>query len=223
MGGATLNRIHTIIIILLIAAGIGFTGGIASAQEAPAGEALGREEAGGASSGESGLVLEEGIDGGIPQGGVSVFRVIQMVLALALAAAAVYGVVYFLRRAARPQDRRNPHLKILSAAHLGSNRFVYIVAVGGRAWLLGAGEGGIAPIAEIADRDLIDAMLLDDSRRGAETGGFLDFKTLFRRFGGGPPGRPSGNLDAPNRDPSVEDAAFSADNLRKNRERIRRL
>ncbi|MDR2500176.1 MAG: flagellar biosynthetic protein FliO [Treponema sp.] len=219
MGGATLNRIYTIIILLAVT-GIRFTGGMVFAQEAPAGEALGREETGGAVSGEAGLVLEEGADGGIPQGGISVFRVIQMVLALALAAAAVYGVVYFLRRAARPQDRRNPHLKILNAAHLGSNRFVYIVAVGDRAWLLGAGEGGIAPIAEIADRELIDAMLLDDSRRGAETGGFLDFRTLFRRFSGG---GPSGNRDSPNRGPSVEDAAFSADNLRKNRERIRRL
>jgi flagellar protein FliO/FliZ len=139
--------------------------------------------------------------------------IIRMVLVLALAAAAVYGVVYFLRRSARPQTQRNSHLKILTSAHLGSNRFVYVVSVGGRAWLIGAGEGGVTPIAEVEDQEAIDAMLLDESRSASETGAsrFADFKALFRRLGGA------------KSNSAGTGGVFSVETLRKQREKLKGL
>jgi flagellar protein FliO/FliZ len=137
-----------------------------------------------------------------------------MVLILALVAAAVYGAVFFIRRASRPRDTRNPHLKILTSAHLGSNRFVHVVNLGNQAWLVGSGEGGVSLIAEVSDREALDTMLLEDSRRQAESPGrrFSDFRALLRRFGGGSgPGVPP---DKP---------GYSADDVRKNRERLRGL
>jgi flagellar protein FliO/FliZ len=145
-----------------------------------------------------------------------------MVLVLALAAAAVYGVVFFLRRSARPQNERNSRLKVLTAAHLGSNRYVYVLNVGSEAWLVGAGEGGVSLIAELNDREAIDAMILDESRRSAELGAsrFGDFRAVLARFtgkpGGSPPGMPpSGDT------PSGAGSLFSAGNLRKQRERLK--
>jgi flagellar protein FliO/FliZ len=160
---------------------------------------------------ENAIILGEGIPGEAPQGGASVFVIIRMVLVLALAAGAIYGVVFFLRRASRPQEQRNPHLKILTSAHLGSNRFVYVVSVGAKAWLIGAGEGGVSLISELTDQELIDGMVLEDSRKGAESSRFSDFRALLRKFGGG--AHPDGGLPE----------GLSAANLRKNRERIKRL
>jgi flagellar protein FliO/FliZ len=177
----------------------------------------GEETLPGAAPGEDSLLLEEEnaiilgdpLPGPAPSAGPSVSVVLRMVLVLALAAAAIYGVVFFLRRAARPRESNNPHLKILTSAHLGSNRFVYVVAVGSKAWLVGAGEGGVSLIAEVADQETVDAMILDNSAGNAEAPG--NFRALLRRLGGGfMPGRPDSSGEA-------------SDTLRKNRERLRRL
>jgi flagellar protein FliO/FliZ len=163
---------------------------------------------------ESAIILGEAVPGAGPSPVSSGFVVFRMVLVLALVAAAVYGAVFFIRRASRPRDSRNPHLKILTSVHLGSNRFVYVVNVGNQAWLVGAGEGGVSLISEVKDKEALDAMLLEDSQKQAESHGgkFPDFRTLLRRFGGGTgPGLPPDKPD------------FSADNVRKNRERLRGL
>jgi flagellar protein FliO/FliZ len=133
-----------------------------------------------------------------------------MVLVLVLAALAIYGVVFFLKRLGRPAEQRDPYLKVLASAHLGSNRFVYVVSVGSRAWLVGAADNGVSLIAEVDDQEAVDAMRLDDSRKSAETGSrFLDFKTMLRRLSGGNFPENSGSP--------------SADNVRKRRERLRGL
>jgi flagellar protein FliO/FliZ len=123
---------------------------------------------------------------------LGIFRVI---LTLAVVAAAIYGLVFFIKRSARGGANQDPFLKILANAPLGANRGVYIVAVGSKAWLVGAAESGVSLISEIEDKDVLNAMLLEDSRKSAEapTGRFPDFKSLLQRLGmpmepGAPPG-----------------------------------
>jgi flagellar protein FliO/FliZ len=161
------------------------------------------------SGGEETLVLGE-VEPGVPApgAGAPVSLIIRMLLVLILAAAAIYGVVYFLKRASRPSEQRDPNLRLLSSVHLGSNRFIHAVSAGNRVLLLGAGDGGVSLIAEIEDQDTINAMLLEDSRKSAETasGRLPDFKALLRRFGAPAGGRPPG-----------------ADNIRKRRERLKGL
>jgi len=113
---------------------------------------------------------------------LGIFRVI---LTLAVVAAAIYGLVFFIKRAARGGRGQDPFLKILASAPLGTNRGAYIVAVGSKAWLVGAAEGGVNLISEIEDKDILNAMLLEDSRKSAEapTGPFPDFKALLQRLG----------------------------------------
>jgi flagellar protein FliO/FliZ len=138
-----------------------------------------------------------------------------MVLALALAAAAIYGVVFFIRRVSRPRDRRNPYLKILASAHLGSNRYVYVINLGSQAWVVGAGEGGVSLISEVTDREALDAMVLESSQKQAAGGQLPDFRTFLRRFGaGGGAGIPPEKQGYP---------VDQADNVRKNRERLKGL
>jgi flagellar protein FliO/FliZ len=122
---------------------------------------------------------------------VSVFSIFRMLLTLAVVAAAIYGLVYFLkfRRASRAKAELDPFLKILASAPLGPSRSVYVVSVGPQAWLVGSAETGVNLISEIGDKDTINAMLLEDSKRiampPAGDGGapLLDFKAILERLG----------------------------------------
>ena len=119
-----------------------------------------------------------------PVAGPSIWAIIRMVLVLVLVAIAIYGVVFLLKRSSKQPPNNDPFLKILANAHLGSNRYVHVVSVGSKTWLVGSSEGGVNPIGEVTDNDVINAMLLEDSRKSAEAPGrFPDFFSLLRRLG----------------------------------------
>ena len=158
---------------------------------------------------EQALFFDEGPDAASPLGPTTGV-IIRMVLTLALAAAAIYGVVFFIKKSARRVEANDPFLKVLASAHLGSNRHAHVVAVGSKAWLLGASEGGVSLIGEIDDKDVLNAMFLEDSQKNIEapSGRFLDFKTMLRRLG-----TPLG----------ADTADTGADSIRKRRERLKGL
>jgi len=147
-----------------------------------------------------------------PIGGATTFVAIRMVLVLAVAALAIYGVVFFVKRFARPQESRDPHLKLLAQVPLSSDSYAAVISVGGKAWLVGGGSGGLNLISEINDTETLETLLLDDARRNAASDfkGF-DFQSLLRRFRGNAAARtgmPAGSF---------------SDRLRKQRERVRGL
>jgi flagellar protein FliO/FliZ len=130
-----------------------------------------------------------------------------MILVLALAAAAIYGIVYFLKRSSRKTITNDPFLKILATTHLGSNRYAHVVSVGSKAWLLGSSDGGVNLIGEIDDKDVINAMLLEDSGRiSSSSGRFPDFLSMLKRLG-----------------TPAESSAPGAGDIRKRRERLKGL
>ena len=156
---------------------------------------------------EQTFILDDSSESAAPVAGPSTWAVVRMVLTLALAAVAIYGVVFFIKRSSKQTAASDPFLKILATAHLGSNRYAHIVSVGSKAWLLGSSDGGVNLIGEVDDKDVINAMLLEDSRKSAETPGkFPDFLSLLRRMG----------LPAESRVPGAED-------IRKRRERLKKL
>ena len=141
--------------------------------------------------------------------GSSAWIMIRMILVLALAAAAIYGVVFFIKRSSKPAAAADPFLKVLATAPLGANRYAHIVAVGGKAWLLGSSDGGVNLIGEVDDKDIINSMLLEDSRKSAQGGAagkFPDFLAVLRRLGA-----------------ATDSKAPGADDIRKSRERLKGL
>jgi flagellar protein FliO/FliZ len=129
---------------------------------------------------ESGYIIADVPE---PAAAASFSAILRMVLVLALVAGIIYLVLFFLRRVSRPQAEQNPHLKILASTHLGNSRFVHVVSLGNQAWLVGAGEGGINHIADINDKEALDAMLLDASRKTAEEiSPVSGFRALLKRL-----------------------------------------
>jgi flagellar protein FliO/FliZ len=133
-----------------------------------------------------------------------------MVLVLILAALAIYGVVFFIKRLARPQESRDPNLKILARVPLGNDAFAAVLSVGPKAWLVGGGSGGVNLISEIDDTESLETMLLEDARKSAETGirRYFNFASLLKR-------RPDVKEQFP--------GSSQAEDLRKQRERLREL
>ena len=134
------------------------------------------------------LALPLGEDGtGVaqPVPAVSVLSIFRVILTLAVVAVAIYGIVYFIKRAWRGTATQDPFLKILASTTLGQNRSAHIISVGSRAWLVGAAENGVHLISEIEDKDILNAMFLEDSRKSAEapTGPLPDFKAMLRKLG----------------------------------------
>jgi flagellar protein FliO/FliZ len=139
--------------------------------------------------------------------GPSIWTFVRMVLVLALVAAAVYGIVFFIRRSSKKKDVEDPFLKVLANTHLGFNRYAHIVSVGDKAWLVGSSDGGVNLISEIDDKDVINAMLLEDSEKSTRNQSrFPDFFGMIRRFGA-----------------QAERSAPSADDIRRRRERLKGL
>lgn len=115
-------------------------------------------------------------------GGASTFAlIVRVVLALALVAAAIYALAFFLRKFYRKGARQDPFVKVIGSAPLGANKAAHVIAVGSRAWLVGAGEHSVSLIAEITDQETVDAMLLEESRRGAGDALKTGFAGLFAR------------------------------------------
>ncbi|MDR1445245.1 MAG: flagellar biosynthetic protein FliO [Treponema sp.] len=157
-----------------------------------------------------------------PAGQVSGFVVLRSFLLLLLAAAAVYGVVFAVKKFSRPREARNPYLRVLATTQLGSNRFVHVVALGTRGWLVGSGEGGISHIADITEQEALDTLFLEESRRAAQGPGRpLDFRSLLRRLGLANSGMtapgPAGESPAP------DEGETLAENIRRRRDRLRGL
>ncbi|MCL2270278.1 MAG: flagellar biosynthetic protein FliO [Treponema sp.] len=133
-----------------------------------------------------------------PPSGISAWSILRVLLTLAVVAAAIYGLVFIIKRVSRGRTAQDPFLKILASTPLGVNRSVHIVSVGSQAWLVGSAESGVSLISEVEDKDILNAMLLEDSRRSASAAnpggsGIPDFKALLRRLGvpadsGAPPG-----------------------------------
>jgi flagellar protein FliO/FliZ len=165
---------------------------------------------------ERGYLLYEG--GAVPQttgGASSAWALFRGVIVLAVAAAAIYGVVYFLKRKKADDLPDDAYLKVLARAPINVKTAAAVIAVGGKAWLVGLSDAGVSLISEITDQETVDAMILSYSGQAAPSRGpaSFSFTDILRRFTGGGSAR------------KTEDAADipQPPNLRRNRERLRNL
>jgi flagellar protein FliO/FliZ len=164
---------------------------------------------------ESTIILGDTPASETPVGSSSILIMLRMVLVLALAALAIYGVVFFVRRISRPRENPDPHLKVLARVPLASDSFAAVISLGAKAWLVGGGSGGVNLISEVDDVESLETMLLEDARRNAEPRRFLDFRSLLR-FG-------RDGKKFPSQDSSLAESGSLAESLRQQRERLKGL
>ncbi|MDR0662684.1 MAG: flagellar biosynthetic protein FliO [Spirochaetaceae bacterium] len=153
-----------------------------------------------------------------PQGQVgvsSVWTVFRIVIVLALAAAAIYGVVYFLKRKKTGDIPDDTYLKVLARTPINVKTAAAVISVGGNAWLVGLSDANVSVISEITDKETVDAMLLAYSERSLRSTNAVSFNftSFLRRFAGG------GAVRKPTEATGIPEPL----NLSRNRERLKNL
>ena len=109
----------------------------------------------------------------------TVSMLLQLIVSLAVVCALIYGVLYFIRRSKQFTAGDDPFLKNVASLPLASNKTLYIVTLIDKAYLIGASDASLSLIAEITDKELIDAMNL----HAAQTAGpKQSFSSLLHTF-----------------------------------------
>ena len=112
---------------------------------------------------------------------------IRMVVVLALVLAAIYGVYRLMKRFARPKVADSSAVKVIASTSLGAGRALHVVALGSKAYLIGATDASVNLVAEVEDKDFIDALALEAamSPEKARPGAARDFGNILTDLLGG--------------------------------------
>ena len=104
---------------------------------------------------------------------------LQLIISLAAVCALIYGVLYFIRRSKQFTAADDPFLKNVASLPLAPNKTLYIVTLIDKAYLIGASDASLSLIAEITDKELIDAMNLHAAQTAAPK---QSFSSLLQTF-----------------------------------------
>ena len=112
-------------------------------------------------------------------GSSTFLMLLQLIISLAAVCALIYGVLYFIRRSKQFTAVDDPFLKNVASLPLTPNKTLYIVTLIDKAYLIGASDASLSLVAEITDKELIDAMNL----HAAQTAGpKQSFSSLLHTF-----------------------------------------
>jgi flagellar protein FliO/FliZ len=104
---------------------------------------------------------------------------IRMILVLALVLGAIYGVYRLMRRMSRPQGAEDSTVKILASTNLGPGKKLHVVGLGEKAYLIGVTETAVSLIAEVQDKEFVDALTLKASLSPEQAPRRGDFSDLL--------------------------------------------
>lgn len=107
------------------------------------------------------------------------FLLFQLIISLAVVCVLIYGVLYFIRRSKQFSAADDPFLKNVANLPLAPNKTLYIVTLIDKAYLIGASDASLSLIAEITDKELIDAMNLHAAQTAAPK---QSFSSLLQTF-----------------------------------------
>ena len=75
----------------------------------------------------------------------------------------------------------DPYLKKVASLTLSPGKFVYVITLNSRAYLVGVSDNSVNLIAEIEDKELVDAMNLN-APQGADEKKPMDFSSILGKF-----------------------------------------
>lgn len=93
--------------------------------------------------------------------GVNAWSFVQMIIILALVAAAIYGVSVLIKKYNRNSSSDSPKLRVLASAGLGPGRAVHVIQAGAQAFLIGAADQSISLLSELSDKEYVDQLVLE--------------------------------------------------------------
>ena len=110
-----------------------------------------------------------------------VWYIIRMFLVLGLVLLSIYGLYIFLKRRAKRAIVEDPFIKNLGSTQIAPGKSVHVLSLGTKAWLVGVSDNSVTLLAELDDKELIDAMVLK-SQEAPQEAPQVDFRTVFLRM-----------------------------------------
>ena len=110
----------------------------------------------------------------------------RMILVLAAVVACIYAVLWLFKRSMRTQESDDPFLRLVSSVQFGNGKSAQIITLVDRAYIVGVAENSVNLIAEVTDKELVDAMNLysDEHKNVKKPRSFADILDIF--MPGGP-------------------------------------
>lgn len=121
------------------------------------------------------------------------FLFLRMLLSLATVAAIIYGVYRFLKKTNKIQSDDEQFLRKVSQVTLAPGKTAQVITLLDHAYIVGVSDDSVNLIAEVQDKELIDAMNLyaDKTSASSKPKKFEDVLNLFMN------GKKSGNTERP--------------------------
>ncbi len=85
---------------------------------------------------------------------------LRMIFVLALVLGAIYGIYRLMKRLSKPKTAEDSAVKVLASTSLGPGKSMHVIGLGSKAYLVGATDSAISLVAEVEDKDFIDALAL---------------------------------------------------------------
>jgi flagellar protein FliO/FliZ len=140
---------------------------------------------------------------------------LRMILVLALVLAAIYGVYRLMKGFARTKVSDDSAIRVLATTALGQGKALHVVSLGSKAYLIGATDAAVSLVAELEDKDFVDALALQASMAPSpKKGAGANFGELLAGLM-----RPSGGF----RRPGAKAQRGDGDFLAGQRERLRKF
>lgn len=106
---------------------------------------------------------------------------VRTILVLAVVLGLVWAFFLFLKKVSGTTTSSDPYLKKVASLSLSPGKFVYVITLNSRAYLIGVADNSVNLIAEIDDKELVDAMNLH-APQNEEGKKPLDFNSLLGKF-----------------------------------------
>lgn len=97
---------------------------------------------------------------------------LRLILVLGCTIAAIYGIVYVMKKTFMPKVTENPFLQQITSLPLGANKAIHLIVIDKTAYAVGVSDSGINLITAIDDKDLVDSMLLHASMNETKNPGW---------------------------------------------------
>lgn len=105
-----------------------------------------------------------------------------MIFVLAFVIACIYAVIWFMRRSTKTNPNDNdPFLRKVASVDVAAGKSVQVVTLVDKAYIIGVADSSVNLIAEVADKELIDAMNLyaDEHKNVKKPRSFADVLDIF--------------------------------------------
>ncbi len=112
---------------------------------------------------------------------------IRMILVLAVVVGCIYAVLWLFKRSGQTPEREEPFLRQVSSVSLGNGKSAQVITLIDRAYIIGVSDASVNLLAEITDKELVDAMNLysDEHKHTKKPRSFSDILDIFMQNGQG--------------------------------------